>query len=171
MSKRFNVICVSTGYVEEHRVASAIFTRQAPQPWEPYKTADEALDSLARDLFEMYRCGVLERSYKPRLKKCCVKHKGQNYCPNCGTAIDTTKKFDPEEFSEWIVDLLGGTADNWGGYDLANWWPWTPMQSALEEFPADEWVFLEDDWAEQKLAERAVKYVPRELLCEELLEE
>jgi hypothetical protein len=129
----------------------------------PFKTKDDALDSLVHDLFLMYYEEELRPQQKVRLGKCCKNYKNSNYCPDCGKWMNRTKKFDPEDFAYWIVGLCGRTADDWGGYELNNWWPWDPMEHVVRDYPYQEWVFIEDDYAEEKLAERALQFVPEEL--------
>ncbi len=160
--KQVEVICISLGYVEENHVGRAIFTRVNGSG---YKSRDAALDSLAKDLLEMYRDEILDSAPAPL--KCCIKNKGENFCSECGRPIRGHSKFYTESFAAWICQLLNGTADNWGAFELQNWWPWTPTEAIIREFSTEAWIFLEDDWAERQLATRAKPFVPTGLRDDE----
>lgn len=141
------VICVSPGYVESHRVWKTFFVSNTS-----YASDDEALNSLARDLWNIREDDAATQYYR----KCCRKARedsSNNYCSQCGTLLKP-KEPDVEELADFVIEILSADADSLGDV-LEDWWPWNTMDELLE-IPKEQWVFLEDDYAETQLAKRMI---------------
>lgn len=144
------VICLSPGYVESQRVWKTFFMTSTP-----YEDEEAALNSLALDFLEVYRNEIY---YAQR--KCCrafadakTKDDAVLFCSTCGAKLGLS--IDEEQLGYFVEQILASTAESFNA-DLTNWWPWNLMSDLLK-IPADDWVFIEDNYAEQKMAQRMLR--------------
>lgn len=142
------VICMSPGYVESHKVWKTFFVSNTI-----FKSEEAALDSLARDLWDVYD----DDNNNKYWRKCCrtsLEVESNVYCPQCGTRL---KEPDPDvaQLAAFVVEILSCDANELPDV-MSNWWPWHEM-SVLLEIPKEQWIFLEDNWAETKMAERMLE--------------
>lgn len=132
----YRFIAMHCGYVESNSVSLLVY-QCGFCGIRGYETMHEAVTDLALDLYEKYyvdQLSIYENRYTKKLLKCCrvelVKNPEVNFCSKCGKELQDAK-FNSDDFTEYVRDLHGATADGYGEAEATprrqfHWWPfWT----------------------------------------------
>lgn len=130
----FRFIVLHTGYVENNSTACLIYRCEffGNAGYDNYK---DAITDLALDIYAKFYDEVLstyQNRYASEVRDCCRKtliaNKDAKYCLHCGDKI-VDKKFDYEEFKDYVVNLMNATCDSYGNAEITStrnltWWPY-----------------------------------------------
>ncbi len=135
------------GYVESYGLGSLVLHNKGPA----FKTEKEAFESLAGDLLALFKT---YHGYSDQEKACCVASAKKKFCPDCGRKIGV-KKWDMEDFEQWVSDLVGQGLDGYGMLDTECErnvvWELGHSASALIGLKKDQAIYL-DERADQEIS-------------------
>lgn len=148
----YKFIVMTAGYVESAKTAVLVYQCEFFGS-AGYSTIETAITDLALDFYHKFydeHLSVYEDRYCREYKHCCTESliysKGQITCVTCGREL-LDKKFDPEEFCEFIHNLYNTDCNSYGEAEYAsnhrmNWWPWGI--DALIGAPKEEVIVIKE---------------------------
>lgn len=58
----------------------------------------------------------------------------------------------PDDFIDYLYDLVRSTADSWGNTEIENWWPWITIIELMNNATAKEVLCISENAAETLLS-------------------
>lgn len=102
--KQIRYAVLNFGFAESYRLGSLVLFNQD----EPFTSEEVALNSLAEDLFAMYK---QDSGFNEPVKSCCAANPDSKFCPECGLLIGELE-VHPDDFQEWLFALMERDLDS-----------------------------------------------------------
>jgi len=145
---KIDTVGLCCGFAESQQIACTVFESQALY----FESVDEALDSLARFLFDLFKSlgDGIQPSCSPG-----VDHRelDTNFCPDCGASL--INEVSKEMFEEFIKELSSMTLGSYPGYfEEDSWTPSFERNSSTEDRLGGVVDLLIEEEAEKLLSAR-----------------
>lgn len=145
------VIAINFGFAEDGQVGHVFFTTD-----KEFATEREACVNLAKNLFEKFKN---DKEYEA--KYAYARDARGNYLRDeNGHMVRSTAPADlsEEAFTYFLKEIGKSTADDFGGDEIENWWPWHSFKDILH-FKKDEFAILDSYTLHEGRAEEYLAYL------------
>lgn len=168
-------IVLTGGYAESNTISQIIFGLNFLGQTSGFESEEDALSSLALDLYLKYYDEYLdlyERRYSAPIKECCLKTltsfrtglrwvDSEHECHTCSAKLED-RKFVGYKFSQYILKLFSAITDTYGeaeslpGHNLV----WSPFWTeSIWGSPREEILVIEEN-GEMKILEALLEIKP-----------
>ncbi len=132
-----NCVVLNFGYVESSLPCFVPFVS-----YREFETGEQAIRSLAKDLYLEYR-----NEHGGRYGKCCIESidKGFRFCSACGKNLSARPGFNFEAFNDFVSIIYRYTADELCNFEMIGWYNEGLSITTLEAFKNETFVQVGTD--------------------------